>query len=107
MSGLKPLARIHCPPRSAMQSGRANTHEWLLEYAPAERLRLDPLTGWSGSGDTRNQIHLRFPTREAAVAYAISKGISFEVEQPPRAKPIKPKVYADNFRPNRGENWTH
>lgn len=107
MSGLKPQARIHCPPRSAMQSGRANTHEWVLEYAPSERLRLDPLTGWPGSGDTRNQIHLRFPTREAAIAYAEVRGISFEVEEPPRAKPIKPKVYADNFRTNRGENWTH
>ena len=107
MSGLKPLARIHCPPRSAMQSGRANTQEWVLEYAPAERLRLDPLTGWPGSGDTRNQLRLRFPTREAAVAYAEARGISFEVEEKPRAKPIKPKVYADNFRTNRGENWTH
>ncbi len=107
MSGLKPLARIHCPPRSAMQSGRANTQEWVLEYAPAEPTRLDPLTGWPGSGDTRNQLSLRFPTREAAVAYAQKRGISFEVEQPPPPKPIKPKVYADNFRPNRSENWTH
>jgi len=107
MSGLKHLARIHRPPRSAMQSGRANTHEWVLEYAPAERLRLDPLTGWPGSGDTRKQVSLRFPTREAAIAYAQAKGISFDLEEPPRPKPIKPKVYADNFRTNRGENWTH
>ncbi|MBS7812531.1 ETC complex I subunit [Roseococcus pinisoli] len=107
MSGLKPLARIHRPPRSAMQSGRANTHEWVLEYAPSEGVRLDPLTGWPGSGDTRNQLSLRFPTREAAVAYAQTRGISFEVETPPAPKPIQPKVYADNFRTNRGENWTH
>ncbi|MDB5415332.1 MAG: complex subunit conserved region [Rubritepida sp.] len=107
MSTLKPQARIHRPPRSAMQAGRANTLEWVLEFAPAERQRLDPLTGWPGSGDTRNQVFLRFPTREAAVAYALVRGISFDVEEPPRAKPIKPKVYADNFRTNRADNWTH
>lgn len=107
MSALKPLARIHCPPRSAMQSGRANTQEWLLEYAPSERQRLDPLTGWTGSGDTRNQVRLRFPTREAAIAYAATRGISYELAEPPRSKPIKPKVYADNFRIGRVDNWTH
>ncbi|WP_424813763.1 NADH dehydrogenase ubiquinone Fe-S protein 4 [Roseococcus sp. YIM B11640] len=107
MSALKSQARIHRPPRSAMQSGRANTHEWVLEYSPSERLRIDPLTGWPGSGQTRNQLRLRFPTAEAAIAYAKARGISFDLEIPPSSKPIKPKVYADNFRTNRGENWTH
>ena len=102
-----PRARIHQPPRSAMQAGRGNTHDWVLEFAPSERTRLDPLTGWIGSGETRNQLHMRFPTCEAAIAYAQSQGIAYELEQPARKRPIKPKVYADNFRTNRGENWTH
>lgn len=102
-----PLARIHRPPRSAMQSGRAGTREWVLEYAPAARLRIDPLTGWPGAGDTRSQVRLRFPTRAAAVAFAEAHGIAYEVEEPPPEKPLKPKVYAENFRYGRPENWTH
>jgi hypothetical protein len=101
------LARIHLPPRSAMQSGRANTAEWVLEFSPQQRSRLDPLTGWIGSGETTRQVRMMFPTREAAIAYAQAQGIAFEVEEPTRTRPIKPKVYADNFRPGRSENWTH
>jgi hypothetical protein len=100
-------ARIHQPPRSAMQSGRANTQDWVLEFAPEGRSRLDPLTGWIGSGQTNKQVRLRFPTREAAVAYATAQNIAYEVEEPARKRPIKPKVYAENFRTNRPDNWTH
>jgi hypothetical protein len=102
------IARIHSPARSAMQSGRAKSETWLLEFAPAERRRLDPLMGWFGSGDTRAQLRLSFSTREAAEAYARANGIAYEVEPlPPQQAEIKPKVYADNFRYGRAENWTH
>lgn len=107
MSLVKTSARIFQPPRSAMQSGRANTQEWVLLFTPAVRPRLDPLTGWIGSADTTRQLRLVFPTREAAVAYAQTQGIAYELEEPVRTRPIKPKVYADNFRPNRPDNWTH
>ena len=107
MSFLMIKARIFQPPRSAMQSGRANTQEWVLAFTPPGRSRLDPLTGWIGSGETTRQVRLTFPSREAAVAYATQQGVAFEVEEPTRSRPIKPKVYADNFRPNRPDNWTH
>jgi hypothetical protein len=106
MSAVKPLARIHRPPRSAMQSARGNSQDWVLEYAPTPQV-LDPLMGWIGRGDTRAQLRLRFPTEEAAIAYAEARGISYEVEKQRPAKPIKPKVYADNFRYGRMENWSH
>jgi hypothetical protein len=107
MSPPKPLARIHRPPRSAMQSGRANTEEWVLEYAPAARLRLDPMNGWPGAGSTLAQVRLGFATKEEAVRFAEANGIAHEIEEPPPAKPMKPKVYADNFRYGRAENWSH
>lgn len=107
MSLITAKARIFQPPRSAMQSGRANTQEWALEFTPVGRSRLDPLTGWIGSAETTRQIRLNFPTREAAIAYAQAQGLGFEVEEPPRGRAIKPKVYADNFRTNRPDNWTH
>ena len=102
----KRLVRIFVPPKSAMQSGRAGTHAWVAEFAPAEAQRLDPLTGLAGSGDTARQVHLRFPTKEAAIAWAEAQGHAWEVEEP---KPValKPKAYADNFRYGRAENWTH
>ncbi len=102
-----PLARISKPPRSATQSGRANTRAWVLSFAPQEGIRLDPMTGWSGSGDTLKQVELRFDSKEDAVAYCVARGLAHEVEVPSPPKPIKPKVYADNFRFGRLENWSH
>jgi len=106
MAGPTESARIYMPPRSAMQSGRGKTQDWVLEFAPGEKQRLDPLMGWSGSGDTNGQVRLRFPTREEAVAYAASRGLRYEVEEPKPIR-IKAKVYADNFRFGRTDNWTH
>lgn len=101
-------ARIHQVAKSAMQSGRGNSAEWILEWEPGEAQRADPLTGWAGSGDTRNQVWLRFPSQEAAVAYAEARGIPYLVEAPkPVQSTIKPKAYADNFRFGRTENWSH
>ncbi|WP_431284494.1 ETC complex I subunit [Humitalea sp. 24SJ18S-53] len=102
------IARIHQPPRSAMQSGRAGTHQWVLSFPATGQKRLDPLTGWWGSGDTEGtEVVLCFPTRADAVAYATAQGLAFEVEEPPAPRAIKPKVYADNFKFGRATNWTH
>src|SRR3546814_10953612 len=73
-----PTARIYQRAKNAMQSGRARAEEWLLEYEPSEPRRADPLTGWAGSGDTRRQIRMSFPTLDAARAYAETKGRSQE-----------------------------
>jgi len=107
MSYGKGLARIFQPPKSAMQSGRGKTHGWVLEYEPAEAKALDPLTGWYGSGDMLGQVRLQFDTREQAVAYAQAQSIAYEIEVPPAPVAMKPKVYAENFRFGRGENWSH
>jgi hypothetical protein len=62
--------------------------------------------GWTGSDDMRQQIKLMFDSKEEAVAYAKAQGIPYDVEMPP-ARVTKPKLYADNFRADRKENWTH
>jgi len=90
-------ARIFQRPKNAMQSGRALTDRWVLEFEPAEAKRPDPLTGWAGSGDTRQQVQLRFPSCAAAQAYAEKYGIAARIEpSPPRR--LKIQAYADNFR---------
>ncbi len=90
-------ARIYQEPKSAMQSGRARSSRWVLEYAPAEAKQPDPLTGWAGSGDTREQVRLIFPDAGAAQAYAAREGISARVITAP-ARLLKLQTYADNFR---------
>ncbi len=92
-----PTARIYQRAKNAMQSGRARAYEWLLEYERAEPARPDPLTGWSGSGDTRRQIRLSFPTLEAAQAYANKHGLTATVI-PAAPRVMKIQTYADNFR---------
>jgi hypothetical protein len=99
-------ARIFQQPKSAMQSGQAGTQQWALEWEPTEQRRQDPLMGWFGSGDTQAQVHLHFATKEEAIAYAERAGIAYELELPPVRVRV-PKIYADNFKFNRPENWTH
>ena len=90
-------ARIYQRPKNAMQSGRARTDAWVLDFEPGEAKRPDPLTGWAGSGDTREQVKLGFPTQEAAIAYAEREGLAFTVIAAPERK-LKLQAYADNFR---------
>lgn len=100
-------ARIFQPAKNAMQSGRATTKHWVLEYEPAEPRVADPLMGWIGSGDTRGQVRLKFDTRDEAVAFAKKNGLIYRVIEPKQRK-IRPKSYADNFAYNRvGDVWTH
>ncbi len=90
-------ARIYQIPKNALQSGRARTSTWMLEFEAAEAQKPDPLTGWAGSGDTQRQVKLSFPSEAAARAYAERYGIDFHVvATPPRT--LKLQAYADNFR---------
>ena len=99
-------ARIYQPPKNAMQSGRAGTGHWVLEFEPDSRRVADPLMGWIGGEATRSQIRLSFPTQQEAVAYAEKAGLAYDLELA-HSRQIKPKAYADNFRHGRQENWTH
>lgn len=100
------LARIYRPAKTAMQSGRAMTKHWVLEYEPERPRTVEPLMGWTSSDDMRSQIVLEFDTKDAAVAYAERHAIPYQVFEPdlPRAKP---KSYSDNFRYDRKIPWTH
>ena len=90
-------ARIYQRPKNAMQSGRARTDQWVLDFVPAEAKKPDPLMGWSGSGDTRTQVSLTFASAEEAQAYADRYGIEAMVHRPPPRR-LKLQAYSDNFR---------
>ncbi len=92
-----PQARIFQSPKNAMQSGRARTQRWVLEFMPSEARRADPLMGWAGSGDTQRQVQLGFDSLDAARAYADKQGVDAHVVPTP-TRTLKLQAYADNFR---------
>jgi len=100
------MARIYKPAKTAMQSGHAKTKEWLLEYEPEVPRVVEPLMGWTSSTDMDSQIHLRFDTKDEAIAYCERKGIPyqvFEAHEPAR----RIMSYSDNFAFTRRGAWTH
>ena len=100
------FARIYRPSKTAMQSGRAKTHDWVLEFEPASARIPDPLMGWTSSDDMRQQVTLEFETREEAIEYAEKNAIPFQVFEPHSPRP-RPKAYSDNFRFDRKQPWSH
>ncbi|MBI1774921.1 MAG: ETC complex I subunit [Proteobacteria bacterium] len=98
--------RIYQPSKTAMQSGRAKTHKWVMEFEPESRRGPEPLMGWTASADTRQQVHLEFDTREEAVAYAEKHGYPYTLVAG-HDRRLRPKAYADNFRFDRSKAWTH
>lgn len=90
--------RIYNPPKSAMQSGKANTKKWVLESVPTDARFVDPVMGWTGSSDMlASEIKLKFKTRQEAEEYAKNAGWEFEIIEPKQSKP-RIKFYSDNFK---------
>jgi hypothetical protein len=54
----------------------------------------------------RQQLRLRFETKEEAIAYCERHGIAYQLTEP---KPSVPRTisYSDNFAYNRRSPWTH
>ena len=101
-------ARIYQPARTAMQSGMAKTHDWVLEFERASAREVDPLMGWTSSSDTQTQVKLTFASLKAAKAYARQHGIDAVVQVAQTRKPnIRAQGYAENFATNRRGAWTH
>jgi hypothetical protein len=90
-------ARIFKPAKNAMQSGTAKTREWQLDYEPEQP---------RASGDMKQQLTIRFDTKEEAVSYCEREGIPYQVIEP-KAPARRQAAYADNFAFRRGEPWTH
>lgn len=99
-------AKIYRPAKTAMQSGKAKTNLWLLEYEQEMPRVIDSIMGYTGSGDMRQQLRLTFESRELAEAYAKREGIDYRVIEPKDAT-RKNLSYTDNFRYTRTQPWTH
>jgi hypothetical protein len=90
-------ARIFQRSRNAMQSGKARADEWVLQFESTRPHQPDPLTGWSGDGDTQAQVTIAFPTLDAAKAYADKYQVPYHLVPPPTRK-LRLQSYADNFK---------
>ena len=73
---------------------------------PEQPRSVEPLMGWTSSGDMRQQLRLQFDTKEEAIAYCERNGIAYQVFD---AQPIKRQriSYSDNFAYSRRTPWTH
>ena len=92
-------ARISKPAKNAMQSGTAKTKDWQLDYEPEQPRVIEPLMGWTSSGDMKQQVTLRFHSKEEAVAYCEREGIAYQVidiEDDPNAADIVMAVNGGN-----------
>ena len=99
------VARIYKPARNAMQSGTAKTKLWTLDYEPAQPRQVEPLMGYTSSGDMNSQLRLHFDTKEEAIAYAERHGIAYQLQEP--KEPARRKMaYSDNFSFKRVGQWT-
>jgi hypothetical protein len=98
-------ARIYKKAPIATQSGKGK-QDWTLEYEPEQPPVIEPLMGWTSSGDMKQQVRLKFDTKEEAIAYAERNGVPYRVEEP---KPASRRTlsYSDNFAPNRIVPWSH
>lgn len=100
------MVRIFKPAKNAMQSGRAKTKSWILEYRAETKRVPEPLMGWVSSGDTTNQVRIPFDSKEEAIAFARANGFAFTVQEP-KERRLVPKSYGDNFSFYAKEKWTH
>ena len=88
-------AKIYKPTKTAMQSGKRNTKNWLLEFDTLNT-GINPLMGWETSNDTMSEVKLQFSTKEQAINYAKKNNIIYYIVEPKEHKIIK-KSYSDNF----------
>ena len=91
-----------------MSSGLAKTKSWVLEFIQETTSEIDPLMGWTSSGDTQSQVTLKFGSKQAAIAYAREHGIDAQIFEPKQRKfNVRSGGYGENFATNRRGAWTH
>ncbi len=91
-----------------MSSGLAKTKSWVLEFIQETTSEIDPLMGWTSSGDTQSQVTLKFGSKQAAIDYAREHGIDAQISEPKQRKfNVRSGGYGENFATHRRGAWTH
>jgi len=76
--------------------------------SPSSRRAIEPLMGWTSSGDMKQQPHpsLRHQGRRRGLLRE-REGIPYQVIEAEGGPRAGKAAYADNFAFRRGEPWTH
>ena len=93
-------ARVYCPAKTAMQSGRAKTQKWVVDLSDIQAQYEEPLMGWTGTSHPSPNTRLFFATQEEALSYLTRYNIDYVFENP-HAEKISPKKYGAHFGPER------
>jgi hypothetical protein len=76
--------RVYRPAKSAAQSGRGKTHQWVIEPELLTPRAPDPIMGWASAADTLSELvgRLLFPSLDDALAFVRQKGWEAVIEPP-------------------------
>ena len=78
-------AKIYKPTKTAMQSGKRNEKNWLLEFDTLNT-GINPLMGWESSNDSMSEVKLTFSTKDQAINYAKKNNLNYYVIEPQKKK---------------------
>jgi NADH dehydrogenase (ubiquinone) Fe-S protein 4 len=90
--------RIFRPTKAATQSGHWHGHHWRMDWDILQKGHRweNPLMGWQSSADSMQGTHLKFKSKEDAIAFAQKQGYEYFVQEP-NVRRVVPKAYANNF----------
>ena len=91
-------ATIYQPAKGVTQSGRGKLSAWRLDFDLSASRGIEPLMGWTSATDMRQEVSLKFSSREEAVAYCERNDIEYRVREPKQRR-VRVRAYADNFGP--------
>ena len=74
-------AKIYIPSKTAMQSGKGKSKNWLLEFDTKDP-STNPFMGWESSKDTMGEVKLEFSTKEKAINFAKKNNIAYKIIEP-------------------------
>ena len=87
-----------------MQSGKAKTGHWVLEFEKPAPGTPDALMGWNTMPNTLSQVKLIFTSKDKAITYATTKKLDYSISEP-KSVAIQPKAYAENFSTGKRKAW--
>src|SRR5262252_7387478 len=68
------------PTKNAMRS-IAQPKSWVLDFEQASPKTVEPLMGWTSSSDVRQQVRMRFDSKEEAIAYCEQNGLPYRLSR--------------------------
>ena len=89
-------AKIYIPTKTAMQSGKGKTKNWILKFDTKDN-ETNPLMGWESGDDTMKEVILEFSSKDKAIEYAKKNNIQFMKLLNPKNHNFIIKSYAQNF----------